>query len=64
MSNAHPKSISKMHILAMARHAGLAFQDKNDVFLNDLATEKELVAFARLLERAIHAEHDTPAETN
>jgi len=62
MTNSSCKHISKLHILAMARHAGLAFQDDNNFFLNDLASEKELVAFARLLERAVRASCEAPAE--
>lgn len=46
------KTLNKMHIIAMARHAGLVIQDDNAVYLNDLAGEKELIAFARLIERA------------
>ena len=60
--NNSSKHLSKLHILAMARHAGLAFQDDNNFFLNDLASEKELVAFARLLERAVRASCEAPAE--
>lgn len=58
MPNSTYKPISKIHILAMARHAGLAIQDDNAFFLNDLASEKELLAFARLIERAICADGD------
>ena len=57
------KPINKIHILAMARHAGLAIQDDNAFFLNDLASEKELLAFARLIERAIHQDHGAPSDT-
>lgn len=46
------KALNKIHIIAMARHAGLAFQDADAIFLNDLAGEKEVLAFARMIEHA------------
>lgn len=49
------KSLNKIHIIAMARHAGLVIQDADAIFLNDLAGEKELLAFARMIERAAQA---------
>jgi hypothetical protein len=64
MPNSTTKYISKIHILAMARHAGLAIQDDNKFFLNDLASEKELLTFARLIERSIRLTLDTPVEVD
>lgn len=61
MPNTTYKPISKIHVLAMARHAGLAIQDDQVFYLNDLASEKELLAFARLIERAIRAEESAAA---
>lgn len=61
MTTPNHKSLSKIHVLAMARHAGLAIQDDKVFFLNDLASEKELLAFARLLERAVRGERETQA---
>ncbi|WP_420474529.1 hypothetical protein [Noviherbaspirillum sp. ST9] len=52
------KALNKIHIIAMARHAGLAFQDADAIFLNDLAGEKEVLAFARLIERASQPQAD------
>jgi len=64
MANTTSKSISKIHILAMARRAGLAIQDDNKFFLNDLASEKELLTFARLIEQAIRLTGETPVPAN
>jgi hypothetical protein len=52
------KALNKIHIIAMARHAGLAFQDADAIFLNDLAGEKEVLAFARMIERASQPQTD------
>ena len=47
------KPLHKIHLIAMARHAGLVVQEGQAVFVNDLAGEKEVIAFARMVERTV-----------
>ena len=42
--------LTRAEILAFALQARLTIKDGDDCYLNDLATEKELIAFVRLLE--------------
>lgn len=42
--------LSRAEILAFALQARLTLKDGDDCYLNELATEKELIAFVRLLE--------------
>jgi hypothetical protein len=52
---ANGKELRREEILALAHQAKLMFLDGEQAYLNDLATDKELLAFARLLE-AKHSE--------
>lgn len=53
------KELKRDEILALARQAKLMIVDGGTYYLNDMATDKELLAFARLLESR-HAEADKP----
>jgi hypothetical protein len=47
------KEIKRDEILALAHRARLMIRDGSLAYLNDRATDKELIAFARLLEAAL-----------
>lgn len=42
--------LKREEILALARQAKLMIADGDSYYVNDMATDKELLAFARLLE--------------
>ncbi|HEY0847075.1 MAG TPA: hypothetical protein VGE12_17025 [Noviherbaspirillum sp.] len=46
----HPNELKREEILALAQEAKLMYVDGGISFLNDMATDKELILFARLLE--------------
>jgi len=50
MNATDPKPLGRSEILAFAHQARLLIKDGDDCYLNDLATEKELVTFVRLIE--------------
>lgn len=52
------KELKRDEILALAHQARLMIADGDISYLNDMATDKELLAFARLLE----ARHSEPKE--
>lgn len=58
---AHAKELKREEILALARQAKLMVVDGGSYYLNDMATDRELLAFARLLE-ARHTEAEKPCE--
>lgn len=45
--------LKRDEIFALARQARLMFDDANMCYLNDVATDKELVAFVRLVEATV-----------
>lgn len=55
------KELKRDEILALARQAKLMVVDGGAYYLNDMATDKELLAFARLLESR-HAESEKPCQ--
>ena len=50
----YPTTLKREEIIRIAVNAKLAFIDGGTCYLNELAGEKELVAFARLLELKLH----------
>lgn len=54
----HPHELKREEILALAQEAKLMYVDSGMPFLNDMATDKELIVFARLLE-AHHMKKET-----
>jgi len=50
MDKKDPGPLGRSEILAFAYQARLLIKDGDDCYLNELATEKELVTFVRLIE--------------
>lgn len=50
MKTISPELLKREEILALAQEAKLMFVDGDISYLNDMATDKELITFARLLE--------------
>jgi len=50
----YPTTLKHEDIIRIAVNTRLAFTDGGTCYLNELAGDKELVAFARLLEAKLH----------
>lgn len=56
---AQQKELKREEILELAHQARLMITDGDISYLNDMATDKELVNFARLLEAKYHPEGES-----
>lgn len=53
------KSLNRREIVELARKARLIFKDADSCYLNDVATEKELITFVRLIEDVVRSRKPT-----
>lgn len=60
MKVTHQELLRREEILALAQEAKLMIVDGGISYMNDMATDKELLAFARLIEARQAEKNDMP----